>query len=147
MSTAHPLSSGPVIITPSTAVRVKVQLVDPTGPEEFFAGHRMAWQVFVMVRDLVAELGPAEVRTTDSQVAFRRRRGFAYLWLPGRWLRNASAEVVLSLALDHRLPSVRFKEVVHPGPDTWMHHLEVRDVSDIDAEVAGWLSDAYRGAR
>jgi hypothetical protein len=129
------------------AVRVTVRLVDPTGPEEFFAGHRLAWQVFVRVRDLVAELGPAEVRTTRSQVAFRRRRGFAYLWLPGRWLRTPSAEVVLSLALDHRLPSTRFKEVVHPGPHTWMHHLEVRDLSDIDDEVAGWVSDAYRCAR
>jgi hypothetical protein len=39
----------------------------------------------------------------------------------------------------------------HPGAlrvydAAWMHHLEVRDVSDIDDEVSGWLSDPYRGA-
>jgi hypothetical protein len=115
-------------------------------PEEFFAGHPDALQVYDTVRAEAERLGPVEVRVTRSQVAFRRRRGFAYLWLPGRWLRKPSAEVVLSLALDHRFSSPRFKQVVRPNPRTWMHHLEVRDVADIDDEVSGWLSDAYRGA-
>jgi hypothetical protein len=117
-----------------------------TSPEEFFAGHPSALQVFNTVRAEAERLGPVEVRVTRSQVAFRRRRGFAYVWLPGRWLRNPSSEVVLSLALDHRIPSGRFKRVVRPSPRTWMHHLEVRDVSDVDDEVSGWLADAYRGA-
>jgi len=30
--------------------------------------------------------------------------------------------------------------------DTLRVHLEVREVADVDDEVAGWLSDAYRGA-
>ncbi|HSK26909.1 MAG TPA: hypothetical protein VK894_08380, partial [Jiangellales bacterium] len=46
-------------------------------PEEFFAGHPAAYQVFTAVRDLVLAAGPAEVRVSRSQVAFRRRRGFA----------------------------------------------------------------------
>jgi len=115
-------------------------------PEEFFAGHPDALHVYDTVRAAAERLGPVEVRVTRSQVALRRRRGFAYLWLPGRWLRNPSAEVVLSLALDHRVPSARFKQVVRPSPRTRVHHLEVRDVADIDDEVSGWLSDAYRGA-
>ena len=53
---------------------------------------------------------------------------------------------MLSLALDHRVPSTRFKQVVRPSPHTWMHHLEVRAVSDIDDKVSAWLADAYRGA-
>ncbi|HEU4492189.1 MAG TPA: DUF5655 domain-containing protein [Jiangellales bacterium] len=117
-----------------------------TSPEEFFAEHPDALRVYETVRAEVERLGPVEVRVTRSQVAFRRRRGFAYLWLPGQWLRNPSAEVVLSLALDHRVPSTRFKQVVRPSPHTWMHHLEVRAVSDIDDKVSAWLADAYRGA-
>ena len=115
-------------------------------PEEFFAGPPDASQIYDTVRARAERLGPVEVRTTRRQAAFRRRRGFAYLWLPGRWLRNPPAEVVLSLALDHRVPSARFKQVVRPSPRTRVHHLEVRDVADIDDEVSGWLSDAYRGA-
>jgi hypothetical protein len=53
-------------------------------PEEHFAGHPIALAAYAAVHDLLEGMGGADVRTTRSQVAFRRRRGFAYLWLPGR---------------------------------------------------------------
>ena len=112
------------------------------GPEEFFAGHPGALAVYVRVRSVLEQLGPVDVRTTRSQVAFRRARGFAYLWLPGRYLAKPAAEVVLSFALGRHDPSARLKEVVHPSPRQWMHHLEVNDADDIDDEVVGWLREA-----
>lgn len=115
---------------------------EPATPEAFLAGHPVALATWVAVRSTVEACGPFEVRVTRSQIAVRRRRGFAYLWLPGRWLRNPGAEVVLSIALDHEILSTRFKQVVRPAPGTWMHHLEVRDAVEIDGEVAGWLRDA-----
>lgn len=90
-------------------------------------------------------LGGCSIRVTRSQAAFRRRRGFAYLWLPGRYLRRPSAEVVLSVALRRRDPSPRWKEVAHPARAHWMHHL-VHDPADIDSEVAGWLREAAERA-
>ena len=99
------------------------------------------------VRAVLAETVPdATERTTRSQVAFRRRRGFAYLWRPGQYLRHPAAEVVLSLAFREELPSPRFKGVVHPAPTTWMHHLELHAVADLDDEVAGWLRRAAEEA-
>jgi hypothetical protein len=95
---------------------------------------------------MLEPLGPVTVRVSKSQVAFRRRRGFAYLWMPGMYLANPGVEVVLSIALDRELASSRFKEVVHPSPRTWMHHLEVRSLDDLDAEVLGWLLAAYEAA-
>lgn len=38
--------------------------------------------------------------------------------------------------------SPRWKEVAHPAPAHWMHHLEVNDPSDIDDDVAGRLREA-----
>jgi hypothetical protein len=111
-------------------------------PEEYFAGHPFALAVFQAVRGMLDELGGIRVRTTTSQVAFHRRRGFAYLWLPGRYLARPDAEVVLSIALGRHDRSERFKEVVHPTPKHWMHHLEVRDLSDIDDQVKAWLREA-----
>ena len=67
---------------------------------------------------------PATVRTTTSQVAFRNRRGFAYVWNPRRHLKT-EVPAVLSIALPRRVESSRFKEVVHPSPGVWMHHLEL----------------------
>jgi uncharacterized protein DUF5655 len=111
-------------------------------PEDFFAGHPDAHAVFEKVRAVLNQLGPLEVRASKSQVAFRRQRGFAFLWLPGRYLSTPTAEVVLSIALGRHDPSPRFKQVVHPAPTQWMHHLEIRDVDDIDDQVVGWLREA-----
>lgn len=111
-------------------------------PEEYLAGHPLARAVFDAVRTLVDGAADTEVRTTTSQIAFRRRRGFAYLWLPGRYLAQPAADVVLSVDLGRHDDSPRWKEVVHPAPGHWMHHLEIRDAAEIDDEVAAWLSEA-----
>jgi hypothetical protein len=50
--------------------------------------------------------------------------------------------VVLSIVLGRHDTSDRWKEVVHPAPAHWMHHLEVHELGDIDGEVAGWLLEA-----
>ena len=85
-------------------------------------------------------------RTSKSQIAFRRTRGFAYLWLPGRYLTNPDAEVVLSIALGRHDRSARFKEVAHPTARHWMHHLELHDPDEIDDEVLDWLREAAERA-
>jgi hypothetical protein len=111
-------------------------------PAEYFAGSELGQEVFDRVRALLEPFDDVEVRTTRSQVAFRRRRGFAYLWRPGRYLRSTTAEVVLSVALGRHDPSPRWKEVVHPSARHWMHHLELHAVADLDDEVATWLHEA-----
>jgi Domain of unknown function (DUF5655) len=115
-------------------------------PDEHFAGHPLALAVFDAVRALVEGMGGGEIRTTKSQVTFRRRRSFAYLWLPGRYLAHPAADVVLSVGLGWHDLSPRWKEVMHPSPAHWMHHLEVTDVAQVDAEVAGWLWEAAERA-
>lgn len=111
-------------------------------PQDFFAGQPLALAVYERVVEAVAPEGPIEVRVSKSQVALRRRRGFAYLWLPGQYLSRPDAEVVLSIALGRRVDSPRWKEVVEPKPGQWMHHLEIQDLSDVDDEVAQWLREA-----
>ncbi len=110
---------------------------------EFFAGSPVGAAVFGWTSGVVAGLGPAVVRLTRTQVAFRHRIGFAWLWLPGTWLTHPDAQVVLSLGLRQHLSSPRWKQVVEPHPGRWMHHLEVRDPRELDDEVAGWVAAAY----
>jgi len=113
----------------------------------FFEGHPRALETYRAVRAALDDLDQVEVRVTASQVAFRARRGYAYLWLPGRWLRNPATELVLSIALDRLIDSPRFKEVVHPARTVWMHHLEVSTPAEVDDEVVGWLREAREHAR
>ena len=110
--------------------------------EEHLSGHPVALAVLARVRDILEEHGPVEERVTRSQVAFRRRRGFAWIWLPGQYLHGPHADCVLSVALGRRDDSPRFKEVVHPSPRHWMHHLEIRDAAEVDDEVRAWVWEA-----
>ena len=114
-------------------------------PEEFFAGSPTGLAVYRAVADVVSALGPAEVRVTKSQVAFRRRKGFAYVWRPDQYLRS-DVPAVLSIPLPAEIHSARFKEVAHPAPTVWMHHLELHGPAEVDDEVRGWLAAAYEQA-
>lgn len=91
-------------------------------------------------------LGPTRLRLSASQVTWARRRGFAFLWLPGRWLGSRAAPAVLSIAAARPIPSSRWKQVVEVRPGLWMHHLELAGAGDVDVEVAAWLDEAYRDA-
>lgn len=111
--------------------------------DEFFEGRPEAWAVFEALRAAIETIGPAEMRLSKSQVAFRRRVGFAYAWTPDRYLRGERPPLVLSIALRRRDPSPRWKEIVEPAPGRFMHHLEMRSAEEVDGEVARWLREAW----
>jgi Domain of unknown function (DUF5655) len=113
---------------------------------EFFAGEPLAKELFMVVSRAVEAVGDAAVRVTKSQIAFRRHGTFAAVWLPGRYLRGASAPLVLTVFLPFRDGSPRWKQVVEPAPGRFTHHLEVWRAADIDEEVEGWLRSAWDAA-
>ncbi|CUR57350.1 conserved hypothetical protein [metagenome] len=119
--------------------------VDGGTPDDVFDGHPDALMLYEQVRDAVATIGEADVRVTKSQVAFRRRRGFAYVWRPGRYVKS-DVPAVLSIALSHEVCSHRIKSVAHPSANVWMHHIELHTATQIDDEVRRWLAEAYEDA-
>lgn len=114
-------------------------------PEDLFGGFPDGLAICHRVQEAVSATGAATVTVTKSQVAFRRRRGFAYVWRPGQYV-HSDVPAVLSIALPRAVTSHRFKSVVHPSTGVWMHHLELRDVGQVDDEVCGWLAEAYASA-
>lgn len=108
-----------------------------------FQGDPEALALLDRIRALVGAIGPADSRVTRTQIAFRRRRGFAYAWRPGRWLRGPRPPLVLSIVLDRHDGDARWKEVAHPSAHRWMHHLEIRAPDELDDQVAVWLREAY----
>ncbi|ADD42876.1 DUF5655 domain-containing protein [Stackebrandtia nassauensis] len=120
--------------------------VDPDhGVEEFFDGSTEGLALYNAVAEAIAGIGAASVRVSKSQIAFRRGRGFAYVWRPGRYV-DSQVAAVLSFPLPRHVDSSRFKEVAHPAESVWMHHIELRDVADVDAEVRSWLTEAFNNA-
>ncbi len=110
--------------------------------ERFFASSPEALEVYREVSRIASSFGNVEERASKSQVSFRRRRGFAFLWRPGAYVRS-EVPVVLSLALPYEAASPRFKQIAHPSPGMWMHHLEITDAGQVDAAVAGWMRQAF----
>lgn len=105
----------------------------------------MGLRIYQEVDRLLGPLGEVEEVVSRSQIAFRRQRTFALLWRPGQYVRS-EVPAVLSLALDERLASSRFKEVAHPAARIWMHHLELTDPAEVDQEVGSWLELAWQQA-
>lgn len=130
----------------SAASHGQVFLRVPADVVAFFSGQPLGLDAYVWCDDQLQDCAGVTHRVGKSQVAFARRRGFAYLWLPGQYLSKPQAEVVLSLALPERVDSPRWKEIAHPSPRTWMHHLEVQARTDLDGHVAGWLHRAWAAA-
>ena len=114
--------------------------------DEFFAGRDESRRIFAVLHSAAEDLGSVALRVTTSQVAFRRRIGFAWVWIPEMYLTGAVAPLVLSVSLRRRDGSPRWREVVEPYPGRFMHHLELRDPGEIDAEVRGWLAEAWESA-
>lgn len=115
-------------------------------PDEFFTGHEESRRIFETVRQAIVAIGPADVRVTKSQIAFRRRTGFAWVWIPGMYLRKGDVPLVLTIGLRRRDASPRWKQVVEPRTGRFTHHLELRSSADMDEEVHGWLREAWENA-
>lgn len=114
--------------------------------DSYFAGFDEARRLFDVLRRAVEVVGGGQLRVGKSQVAFRRRRGFAWAWIPGKVLHGPVAPLVLTVALRRRDPSPRWKQVVEPYPGRFTHHLELHAVADVDDQVAAWLREAWEAA-
>ena len=114
--------------------------------DEYFTGNGDAKWLFDALREQIDALGPCEVQISKTQISFRRKRAFAWVWIPEKHLGRRLAPLVLSLSLPARDPSPRWKEVVEPHPGRFMHHLELYTPDEMDEEVRAWLSTAYEWA-
>ncbi len=112
----------------------------------YFAGRPESRRLYRGLRQLVDAAGPATVRVTKSQIAFRRVRAFAWAWIPGRYLRGHRPPLVLSIALPARDRSSRWKEIASPASGQFVHHLELHGLADLDRQVARWLVRAGKAA-
>jgi hypothetical protein len=112
--------------------------------DEYFRGRDpRARMLFDAVRSTILSIGEAEVRVTKSQIAFRRQRSFAWVWLPGQYLAGAVAPLVLTVDLDRFDTSPRWKEVAEPTLNHFMHHLELRSTAGLDDGVLECLREAW----
>jgi len=113
--------------------------------DAFFAGRPTSRAIFEALRAAVATLDEVDLRVSKSQIAFRRRVGFAAVWMPEQYL-GRGVPLVLTVGLRRRDESARWKQVVEPHPGRFTHHLEIASPEEVDEQVLRWLQEAWQTA-
>lgn len=117
--------------------------------EPFFTGYDLSRDLFETILRYADTLGPVQLQISKTQIALRRGKAFAWVWIPAMHTGRRSpklAPLVLTLSFDQPHGSPRWKEIVQVSAHRFTHHLEVWRAEDIDAEVRGWLRDAWERA-
>jgi hypothetical protein len=116
-----------------------------TGLDGFFADFPESRHLINILRKWFDLITPARLRVMKSQVVFRRKKDFAWIWIPGRYLKGRGfAPLVLTPCFPKPDPSPRWKQIVEPYPGRYMHHFEVFSPVDFEEEVRAWLNEAWK---
>lgn len=115
--------------------------------DAFFKGRAVSKRLFESVAREMARLGQAQIRVSKSQVAFRRRKNAALVWIPGQYLKDRPvAPLVLTLSFPRPDASPRWKQITAVAPKRFTHHLELHHGREIDGQVRRWLRRAWDDA-
>lgn len=110
-------------------------------PPIFCLGQARETALYRAVEAYVLSLGDVTVKHDRTQTAFVRKVQFAWVSMPRRKV-DAGA-VMLSIGLPGRVDSPRILHAAEVAPGRWMHHLLLREESELDAQVQSWLEAAW----
>ena len=111
----------------------------------FFDGHTAELALFQsLVQAMEATLPPIRVKVQKSQISFYGRHLFAAASLPIRRRKDWPKDCLLVTAgLPYRPDSPRVAAAAEPYPGRWTCHIPVSEERQIDAELLGWLREAW----
>jgi uncharacterized C2H2 Zn-finger protein len=105
--------------------------------EDVFAGRSdRVRELFDRFRRLIESMGPVKLVPYTGRVGFMVRVRFAGAAPRSNWLD-------VGFWLTRRIESPRLRRVETLLPNAHLHWLRVANASDLDAELAGWLREAY----
>lgn len=106
-------------------------------PEVIPVYERIEGKILDEFEDVIIEI-------KKTQITFKSKRGFVYVWLPVRKMKNRPEYyLILSFGLDKRIESPRIVESIEPYRNRWMHHLVIEKPEEINDELMGWIHEAY----
>lgn len=115
--------------------------------ERFFEGFPDSRMLFSPLQMEIFSFGQTGLRIMKSQIVFRRKKDFAWIWIPGRYLKGRGfAPLVLTLCFLKPEPSLRWKQIVETYPGRYMQHFEIFSPADLDDQVRAWLKEAWESA-
>ena len=111
----------------------------------FFDGHPEELALYeALFRRLDGMFPEGSVKVQRTQISFYGRHLFAAASLPARRRRDWPKRCLLvTVGLPYRLDSPRVAVASEPYPGRWTHHVLVSEPGQIDAELMGWLREAW----
>lgn len=111
----------------------------------FFDGHPAELALYeALFRRMDGAFPEGTVKVQKSQISFYGRHLFGAASLPIRRRKDWPERcLVVTVGLSHRLDSPRVAVAVEPYPNRWTHHVLIERPEQIDAELIGWLREAY----
>jgi hypothetical protein len=104
--------------------------------EYFSSGPAMERPIFDVVVAHLESLGPVHVEPVSVGIFFKQPRKFAQLRTMTRW-------IALSFSLDRRVDHRLISRKPMPHGARYYHVVNLREPSDVDDEIKGWLTEAY----
>ena len=95
-------------------------------------------ELFDLYVTAARESGPVTVNATKSRISLQARMRFAGIDLPRR------RHLVANFVLTRPIESPRLMRVDHVPPYYYVHRLRLGEPADVDAELRGWLAEAYQ---
>ena len=117
-----------------------------TGDVLFFFGEKtMELALYeTLIERLTQALPEMTARVQKSQISFYGLHLFGAASLPIRRRKDWPERcLVVTVGLARRLDSPRVAVAVEPYPGRWTHHVLIERPDQIDAELIGWLREAY----
>lgn len=114
-------------------------------PDEFLAESPLGRAVFSTVAAILSEHDDVTIKTTKSQIAFKRRRGSRTSGSPACTRGRTRRSCYRSRFAEGLPPAGSRRSLILPA-GSGSTHLEVRGVDDLDDEVRDWLGAAYESA-
>jgi hypothetical protein len=110
----------------------------------FFQKKPKEYKLFSEIKKSLESLGEVESKVSKTQIAFKNKRQFAWVWLPMPWDKKRPKNcIILSFAFYRQIKNYRIVQSVKTRDNTWMHHIVIQAKSDIDGVVQKYLKQAY----
>ena len=112
----------------------------------FFSQHMEALPLYEKLEErILTEIPDVKVKAARTQISFSNKRGFAFVsFNPCRRAKERPAVwMTVSFGLGYRKEAERVDVATEPYPGRWTHHVPLRQQSEIDRELMGWLREAF----
>ena len=112
--------------------------------ENFFSNQEHLISLFQAVNQMIQSIAPLPFDVNKSQISFGTKPKFAWVWQHKPWLnKRPENAIVVTFCVGRYIEHDQIVEAIEPYPGRWIHHLMIRDESELTSDVNKWLEEAY----